>query len=474
MSFAVVLDAYCSSLNCTNKEIAERCGISASTLSRYRRGERAPSADSPALDQLVNGIVELLREEGVHPEVQAEAIRMVLQSNLTRRHFLGMSFGARIDAIMSLLKVRNAELALRQNVDPSYISRIRNDQRMPANIDAFADASARLMVRKASDQGQIDELLELIDSSGGAVDSSHVDSDNQADLEELVKGWLLGDNIAASDISVLHRLLGFLNGFDVTSYTSSTVKTDVFDSVAPLGPDECRFYYGRDQVEQAEHAFFSMTAINQLPEVFISSDIPALQMATEPRVFGEHMSQIEALARSGCRINVIHSLERPFVEGVYYLRWWLPLYAIGNTTPHYIRGITNRLFCHVNYYSDASALSYEGVVGHTEEGRCYLTTKEEDLSYYKRKMELILGESESMLDLYREDRDGDAEAFRAFEATCRAQGDGFEVLPGYYDSLRITSFPGNCAIVSVLRDPVIHFVFRHPKFCYTIARMEKR
>jgi hypothetical protein len=167
-------------------------------------------------------------------------------------------------------------------------------------------------------------------------------------------------------------------------------------------------------------------------------------------------------------------LERPLNEAVVFLNWWIPLYVTGNATPHYIRGITNRLFYHVNYYCDACALSYEGVIGHMEEGRCYLSTKADDLAYYGRKMELILGESESMLDVYREDREGDAEAFEVFEAKCRLRGDGVEVVPGHYSNLRIISYPGNCVIVSIMRDPAIHIVLRHPKICYAIAHMATR
>lgn len=471
MSFASTLDSYCSVLNCTNKEIADRCGVSQSSLSRYRKGERTPAAGSQTLVDLANGIARLYEERGIQPPAKAETILSSLESGLRKPRILGMGLGARLDALMSLLNIRNSELAELLGVDPSYVSRIRSDQRMPAEIPTFIETCSRLAARRCRDRNELDELMHLVDSAGDTIDRSHLDLDSNSDLAEVIAAWLLGNNIVASDVLALEGFfekmndLFFLEGIDELRGLSCPLITPV------VGPEEARFFYGTDRMREVEDSFFAVAVANRVPMVSLSSDMPPLQITPTAQEMMRHVCNMTALAKAGCHVNIVHSVERPLHETIIALEQWLPLYVSGAATPYYLKGVTNRLFCHVNYVCDACVLASEAVMGHQEEGRYYLTTRAEDIAYYGRKMQFILDESVSLLEIYRESNPDEKAAFEATELQRQSTGTGKEVLAGKYENLHIVSYVGNCAVISVACDPPIHFVVRHPKIRYVIGHM---
>ena len=51
MNFSQKLNEYMEVLSCSAKELSQRSGISASSFSRYRNGERVPEFGSKSLDR---------------------------------------------------------------------------------------------------------------------------------------------------------------------------------------------------------------------------------------------------------------------------------------------------------------------------------------------------------------------------------------------------------------------------------------
>ena len=62
VSFMSTLNEYCVLLDCSSKDLAERSGISPSTLSRYRSGRRTPAYEGVSVRKLASGIVSIARE----------------------------------------------------------------------------------------------------------------------------------------------------------------------------------------------------------------------------------------------------------------------------------------------------------------------------------------------------------------------------------------------------------------------------
>ena len=163
MSFASTLDEYCNALNCTNGELATECGISLSSLSRYRRGKRTPKAGSPIVSQLACGLANLSVKKGLDAPLEASEVRSALETEVTATRMVGMDFNMRVDMIMRLTALCNTTVAHFVDMDPSYVSRIRRGQRVPANIQRFSTIVSHLAARACIDNEQFNELAELIE-----------------------------------------------------------------------------------------------------------------------------------------------------------------------------------------------------------------------------------------------------------------------------------------------------------------------
>ena len=181
MSFVSTLNEYCTLLDCSSKDLAEHSGVSPSTLSRYRSGRRTPSYDGESVRKLAAGIVAIAQERGIdevgdEDQVAAELLLGLNHSSTT--------FSRRLDALMRTLQVSNVEMAKEVAVDPSYLSRIRNGRRSPADPQGLAQRCAEFVVSHRQDRELLRDTLEVIGS-----DEHRTLSD--AELEDLIARWLL-------------------------------------------------------------------------------------------------------------------------------------------------------------------------------------------------------------------------------------------------------------------------------------------
>ncbi len=182
MSFVSTLNEYCTLLDCSSKDLAERSGVSPSTLSRYRSGRRTPSYDGESVAKLAHGIVSIARERDIKGVGSEEEVVRELLVGLDHR---SESFSRRLDALMRTLQISNVEMSRQVAVDPSYLSRIRNGRRMPADPQGLAQRCARFIVGHRQDRNQLRETLKVV---GGGID---IPEQSDAELEALIVRWLL-------------------------------------------------------------------------------------------------------------------------------------------------------------------------------------------------------------------------------------------------------------------------------------------
>lgn len=182
MSFVSTLNEYCTLLDCSSKDLAERSGVSPSTLSRYRSGRRTPSYDGDSIHKLAHGIVSIADERGIEGVGTEEQVTAELLSGIDHG---SENFSRRLDALMRTLHISNVEMARQVAVDPSYLSRIRNGRRSPADPQGLAQRCAEFIVSHRRDRELLRETLMMVDEG----DATSVQSD--ADLEALIARWLL-------------------------------------------------------------------------------------------------------------------------------------------------------------------------------------------------------------------------------------------------------------------------------------------
>lgn len=181
MSFVSTLNEYCTVLDCSSKDLAERSGVSPSTLSRYRSGRRTPSYDGESVRKLAHGIVSIALERGVTSVGTEEEVTQDLLNCLDHG---SENFSRRLDALMRTLQISNVEMARQVAVDPSYLSRIRNGRRSPADPKGLAERCAAFIVSHRHDRELLRDTLKVI---GGDEQTEQSD----ANLEALIARWLL-------------------------------------------------------------------------------------------------------------------------------------------------------------------------------------------------------------------------------------------------------------------------------------------
>ena len=182
MSFVSTLNEYCTLLDCSSKDLAERSGVSPSTLSRYRSGRRTPSYEGESVRKLAYGIVSIAQERGVAGIGSEEDVSRELLAGLDHR---SECFSRRLDALMRTLQISNVEMARQVAVDPSYLSRIRNGRRSPADPQGLAQRCAEYIVGHRHDRELLRETLMVIGGGAEAPEQS------DAELEALIARWLL-------------------------------------------------------------------------------------------------------------------------------------------------------------------------------------------------------------------------------------------------------------------------------------------
>ena len=136
MDFKKILDDYMKQLDCTAKDLAESSGLSAATISRYRSGNRVPEDGSENFDRLINGIISIAESKGI-PDITVQSVSDAF-SPYVRNSVDIVHFQKNFHTLLTVVPINISDLAHFLNFDPSYISRIRNGQRQPANPTEFA------------------------------------------------------------------------------------------------------------------------------------------------------------------------------------------------------------------------------------------------------------------------------------------------------------------------------------------------
>ena len=145
MTFQDCLNSYIEELRCSGKELAANSGISETIISRYRKGERVPAADSEYLKKLSAGIAKTAQEKG-KPEIKEEDVYQTLLEHLPKEN-TEIFYYEKFDLLLKELEINVSKMAAALHYDASYISKIRTGKRAPSDPAAFAENVCGYVVR---------------------------------------------------------------------------------------------------------------------------------------------------------------------------------------------------------------------------------------------------------------------------------------------------------------------------------------
>ena len=407
MRFYEILNDYMAQLSCMAKDICEKSGISAATLSRYRSGERLPAPHSEAFEKLCLALAEIAVEHGI-PAITEDTVREAFLTADDIEPVDSKQLLQNFDFLVSMLNINMNRLCRYINYDVSSISRFRSGTRKPAEPRKFAAAVAGYVVRELDSPQKLTILTELL---GCGTDTL---SDSTVCFERLTQ-WLLSCN-GVSDNTVT----GFLNkldDFDLNEFIRSIRFDELKVPSAPFQIPTSKTYFGLKEMMESELDFLKATVLSKSMEpVIMYSDMPMAEMAKDPEFPKKWMFGIAMMLKKGLHLHQIHNIDRSFDEMMLGLESWIPMYMTGQISPYYLKNAQNNVFLHFLKVSGAAALSGEAIAGYHADGQYYLTKSKKEIEYYSKRAQELLSCASPLMEIYRSDKANELHAFLTADA----------------------------------------------------------
>ncbi|MGN1481623.1 helix-turn-helix domain-containing protein [Porcipelethomonas sp.] len=395
MTFPKLLNEYISILNCTASELAKASGLTPASLSRYRNGQRIPETDT--LKKLAAGITGIAHKNG-QTDISCDCVFSRFMEELGVVDTDNTQFSCNFENLVNTLQINLNELAKSMGYDPSYLSRIKKGQRIPADINEFAESLSRFLMRKYSDSEETDHICKLI----GYIPESGTPV--HTDFTAAVINYLCSSEAPENTKDGIGDYLKKLDEFDLNEYITIIKFDKLKVPTAPFSLPSSKNYYGIDQMKQGELDFFKATALSRSREpIFMNSDMPMADMAEDMEFNKKWMFGIAACLKKGLHMNMIHNVDRPMNEMILGLEAWIPIYMTGQITPYYLKNLNTNIYHHLNYVSGAAALAGECINGHHDDGKYYLTNSRQEVAYYRNKSNHILSKAFPLMDIFTEE-----------------------------------------------------------------------
>ena len=212
--------------------------------------------------------------------------------------------------------------------------------------------------------------------------------------------------------------------------------------------------------KQAEGDFLKTTLLSKSKEsIFFYSNLPISELGLDDDFKKKWMLVMAMLLKKGLHLNMVHNVDRPINEMILGIESWIPIYMTGSISPYYFKEPPSKLFSESTCVSGVVALSSECIGTNEDKSRFYLTTKKEELNYYKSKAKYLLSKTYPLMEIYKE---GDKEKFKEFmkgQDKSKIQ----KIQNNTFKKIDFDICKNNWIIINKKTSPEIHFVIYNPK-----------
>ena len=379
MKFNEILNKYMNLIGCTSKELSIDANLSESIVSRYRNGLRVPNHDT--IKKISKSLSKLSSNKYKEEDIFNDFIGT---NNVSTINFSNVQNNLNI--LIDNFDIKCSVLSKYLNYDPSYLSRIRNGNRVPSNKEEFVNSLTNFILKKYS----VEKYGNVYHNIFG---QDIINFDN-------VKYWII--NNSKEENKEVTNFLNKLDDFDLNDYIKSIKFDELKIPTIPFYKAKTKNYYGLEEMKKAELDFFKATVLSKSKEdIFMCSDMPMEDMAKDLDFSKKWMFGVAMCLKKGLHLNIIHNLDRPFNEMMLGLESWIPIYMTGQVSPYYFKEIKNTVYQHINYSSGSVVLTGECIKNNHSKGKYYIATNLKELDYYKEKCRLILKKASSLMDIYK-------------------------------------------------------------------------
>lgn len=395
MNFQECLNNYIIQIRCNGKELARNSKISETVISWYRKGERAPSADSEYLKKLSDGIIKTVAEKGIR-DFKADKVLQTLRESLEDNRDEPAFNSQKLDILLRELDINISRIAAFLHYDPSYLSKIRTGKRNPAHQQQFIEKICEYVASNYKDEQDRKKVTYLIQCNEDEITDSSL-------YRKKLREWLSSSK--PEDVDYVSGFLRKVDSFNLDDY----IRAIHFDSFkvpkVPFQLPVSRHYYGLKEMREGELDFLKHTVLSKsMKPLYICSDMPVEDMAADKDFAKKYMFGLAMVLKKGLHIHIIHDVERPMKDMMLGLENWVPLYMTGQISPYYLKGVQNRVYSHLHYCSGQVAMTGDCISGHHDLAHYYLTSRKEEVSISQKNMEFLLKKAHPLMDIYREER----------------------------------------------------------------------
>ena len=399
MYFADTLNSLIMDLNYNSKQIADYCGLSNASLSRYRTGNRIPPVDSKQVDMLVNGLIKAAEDSGKKDWYSAEELKGILIKAIHAD--LGdedmVLIVKKLNTLMAEFHIQNKALAQYLNYDPSFLSKVRSGERKFSNIDSVISNVAKYVTKIVIDEDKTLELAELINVPQSSLQ-------NEKQIEEQIELWM-GNSDKATYDSEFSSFLKNLDTFNLEDYIRNIHFDTMKVPTAPIHIQTSKMYMGIEEFKECELQFLKTTAMSKASgSVIMYSDMPINRMSQDTLFAKKWLYGMSALLKKGYTLQMIHNVDRPINEMLLGLELYIPMYMTGQMEPYYFDKIQGSVFQNMLKVSNTAAISGEAIAGYHERGQYYYTTRKNELEYYNTRAKDMLSKAKPLMEIYNTTR----------------------------------------------------------------------
>lgn len=396
MSFSDKLNEYIVLIGCTNKQLSDITGIAPPIISGYRKGNRIPKYDSDQFKNLVSGIVTLSKEKKIDT-ITKDNVENNLGKFLKKENINFDLFNTNFNLLIETFKINLSDLAKYLGFDSSYVSKIKNGIRKPLIISDFANGVCKFIINNYLDTNNelIKDLIKCDDKDFKDVDI----------ITDKLYYWFTHNvNKNNNDYNV-DNFIKKLDNFDLNDYIKSIKFDKLFTPTFPRLKTKSQIYYGLDGYKDAQLEVLKQSAFfKSKDDIFWYSNMPMIEASKDLKFTKKYMMYLAFILKKGIRLNIIHDLDRPFKELMLGLEGWIPLYMTGQISPYYFKNNSNYLYSIIECVSGNAILHGECVTGNLDKCKLLVSTKKDDINYYRETSNLLLKKASPLMNIYTSEK----------------------------------------------------------------------
>ncbi|MBR1883337.1 MAG: hypothetical protein IJ809_00025 [Clostridia bacterium] len=392
MNFETTINKYIELLDCSLVDISTLSGISISVISKYRKGVRKPKANSKQFQNLINALLTIANNK--HITLQKDELVNEFMQSLNAHYIDFGIFRDNFNFLVCSLKINLSSLALAMNYDSSYISKIKNGKRKPANNYKFVqDFTNYIAVHYKSDEDK-EKVFNII-----GIKASELK--NNETYEDVIFNWLCTNKKKITENDAIDRFLQNIDDYDIDNFNDVVKKIKFTLPSTNILIPHSKDYYGFKNMSVAETEFIKSTLMSKSTNtLFLYNEMPMNEIVNDIALRKKWILGITMMLKKGIKLNIIHNINRPLNEMLLGLEMWIPLYMSGTISPYYFENDINELFMHMLCVSGSSALSGECLKSDINCCKLHYTTKKDEINYYSSKAKFMINSAKPLMYIY--------------------------------------------------------------------------